>query len=113
MESTKFTNLEANEDTHVNGLTLSVSEIETAVSVSLTAAQLLSTVLLVEATAGSKVLTLGAADGKAFIIKNVGATNTFSVKNQAADAGTSLTSGSGAIFICSTTTDASTVLSFA
>lgn len=61
-------------------------------------------------SAGSKTLTLGLATGQQAVIKNSGGTNAFTVKNQAADTGTSLAAGKSMLFIASTTTDGNIVI---
>lgn len=53
----------------------------------------------VSASAASKVLTLGLDDGQFMVIANVGASNAISLKNIAADTGTSLAAGKVALVI--------------
>ena len=120
-EPTRLTNLEVTEtvkaagftgplagnvsgNATVGSLTIGTLAIQKADSYALVAAEKAKVFIGCEMTAGSKVLTLGIAEGQFMIVKNVGATNAFTVKNIAGDTGTSLAAGKSIILIAGSAT---------
>lgn len=85
--------------------------LQKADSYALAAAEKLKELIKCEVTAGSKVLTLGLVENQCVIVKNVGATNAFTVKNIAGDTGTSLAAGKSIMLIAgSGTANTNTVI---
>ena len=76
----------------------------------LTAAEKANFAFSIIATAGSKTITLGLAAGQVAVVYNAGDTNAFTLKNIAADTGTSIVATKVVIFIASATANASTVI---
>lgn len=122
---TKFTNVEAAGDikaaTFTGALTGNVTgnltggiiggaAISKAVDYALSAAELKAPAVRVTLTAESKTVTLGLAANQIMFVLNAGDTNAFTLKNIAADTGTSLAAGKIALVIGSATKDASTVI---
>ena len=105
LKYTRLTNLE------VTGAMIGpkTSAVSTGANYSLTEAEKGSYFLKVEATAASKVLTLGLAENQPMMIANVGASNAITVKNVSGDTGTSLAAGKVALVIASETADATKV----
>lgn len=83
---------------------IGVLAIQEADSYALSADDKLKELIKCEMTAGSKVLTLGIAENQVVIVKNVGATNAFTVKNIAGDTGTSLAATKSIMLIAGTST---------
>ena len=84
--------------------------ITTAVDLALTAAQKKALYIGVAASAASKTVTLGLAEGQIAFVHNAGDTNAFTLKNVAADTGTSLAAGKVALVVGSPTANTSAVL---
>ena len=90
--------------------TLSASaEISKADSYALAAADKVTPIIVAKMTAGSKVLTLGLAANKAVIVYNSGS-ESYTVKNVAADTGTVLATTKAILVVGSATTNASIVV---
>lgn len=90
--------------------TLSASaEISKADSYALVAADKVTPIIVAKMTAGSKVLTLGLAANKAVIVYNSGS-ESYTVKNVAADTGTVLATTKALLVVGSATKDASIVV---
>jgi hypothetical protein len=122
---TKFTNVEAAGDIkaatftgaltgnvtgNVTGGIIGGAAISTAVDYALSAAELKAPAVRVTLTAGSKTVTLGLAANQIMFVLNAGNTNAFTLKNIAADTGTSLAAGKIVLVIGSATKDASAVI---
>lgn len=117
-EPTRLTNLEVAEgvkapiftgDAVLGSIVVGAKAIQKADSYALAAAEK-KTLIKCEMTAGSKVLTLGLPEGHMAVVKNVGATNAFTVKNIAGDTGTSLAAGKSILVFAGTTKDTNTVI---
>ena len=90
--------------------TLSASaEISKADSYALAAADKVTPIIVAKMTVGSKVLTLGLAANKAVIVYNSGS-ESYTVKNIAADTGTVLATTKAILVVGSATKDASIVV---
>ena len=90
--------------------TLSASaEISKADSYALAAADKVTPIIVAKMTAGSKVLTLGLAANKAVIVYNSGS-ESYTVKNVAADTGTVLATTKAILVVGSATANASIVV---
>jgi hypothetical protein len=90
--------------------TLSASaEISKADSYALVAADKVTPIIVAKMTAGSKVLTLGLAANKAVIVYNSGS-ESYTVKNVAADTGTVLATTKAILVVGSATANASIVV---
>ncbi len=90
--------------------TLSASaEISKADSYALVAADKVTPIIVAKMTVGSKVLTLGLAANKAVIVYNSGS-ESYTVKNVAADTGTVLATTKAILVVGSATKDASIVV---
>lgn len=90
--------------------TLSASaEISKADSYALAAADKVTPIIVAKMTVGSKVLTLGLAANKAVIVYNSGS-ESYTVKNVAADTGTVLATTKAILVVGSATKDASIVV---
>jgi len=90
--------------------TLSASaEISKADSYALVAADKVTPIIVAKMTVGSKVLTLGLAANKAVIVYNSG-TESYTVKNVAADTGTVLATTKAILVVGSATANASIVV---
>jgi hypothetical protein len=90
--------------------TLSASaEISKADSYALVAADKVTPIIVAKMTVGSKVLTLGLAANKAVIVYNSGS-ESYTVKNVAADTGTVLATTKALLVVGSATKDASIVV---
>lgn len=83
--------------------------ISKAADYALTAAEKANLVFLLKATAASKTFTLGLAAGQVALVYNTG-TETFTIKNVAADTGTSLATTKLIMIVGSATADTSTVI---
>lgn len=81
------------------GRVVGVTAIAKAADYALTAAERSCELVKCEMTAASKVLTLGMAENQLVLVKNVGATNAFTVKNISGDTGTSLAAGKSVLLI--------------
>lgn len=92
------------------GAILGSVAISKAVDYALTAAEKANLVMFITMTAASKVVTLGLAAGQVAFVHNIGSTNAFTVKNVAADTGTSLAAGKTLLFVGATTEDSSVVV---
>lgn len=125
-EPTRLTNLEVEENVLIDGyisasvsagapvvtgvtvnagaMVIGVLALQKADNYSLAAAEKSKVFIGCEMTAGSKVLTLGLTAGQMVIVKNVGATNAFTVKNIAGDTGTSLAAGKSLMLIAGSST---------
>ena len=122
---TKLTNLEVEGDVKAatlhgaltgnvtgshKGAVLGSLVLSKAVDYALTAADKANLVFLLTLTAASKMVTLGLSAGQVSFVHNAGDTNAFTVKNIAADTGTSLAAGKTLLVIGSVTANASTVI---
>ena len=126
---TKFTNVEASGDikaaTFTGNVTGNVAgnvtgmltggiiggaAIVAADDYALSAAAKAKLALAITLTAGSKTVTLGLAANQIMFVLNASGTNAFTLKNIAADTGTSLAVGKIVLVIGSATKDASTVI---
>ncbi len=92
------------------GAVVGAQSIALADSASLTAAQKAALYIGVAVSAASKTVTLGLAEGQIAFVHNAGGTNAFTLKNVAADSGTSLAAGKVALVVGSATANASVVL---
>lgn len=113
-EPTRLTNLEVSEGVKAptftaNAVIVGATALEKADSYALAAAEK-TTLIKCEMTAASKVLTLGLPEGQMAVVKNVGATNTFTVKNIAADTGTSLAAGKSLLVFAGKAKDTNVVI---
>ena len=88
----------------VGSLTIGTLAIQKADNYALSAAEKAKVFIGCEMTAGSKVLTLGLTAGQMVIVRNVGATNAFTVKSIAGDTGTSLAAGRSLLLIAGSST---------
>lgn len=94
---------------YLTGGLLGAKSLEKAVDYALVAADKASTFIALKMTAASKIYTLGLAAGQIAIVFNSG-TESFTVKNIAADTGTVLATTKALLIIGSATADASTVI---
>lgn len=85
------------------------SEISKADSYALVAADKVTPIIVAKMTAESKVLTLGLAANKAVIVYNSGS-ESYTVKNVAADTGTALATTKAILVVGSATANASIVV---
>ncbi|MDD4564836.1 MAG: hypothetical protein PHE79_05095 [Eubacteriales bacterium] len=113
-EPTRFTNLEVAESVKaptftVKAMIAGATAVEKADSYALAAAEK-NTLIKCEMTAASKVLTLGLPEGQMAVVKNVGATNAFTVKNIATDTGTSLAVGKSLLVFAGKAKDTNVVI---
>lgn len=122
---TRFTNVEATGDikaatfhgaltgdvtgAHKGAVTGSLA-LSKAADYALSAAEKANLVFLITLTEESKTVTLGLAAGQVAIVHNAGTTNAFTLKNVAADTGTSLAAGKTVLVIGSATANASKVI---
>jgi len=91
------------------GVLNATAEISKEADYALLATDKVKPIIVAKMTAESKVLTLGLAANQAVIVYNSG-TNTFKVKNVAADTGTDLATTKAILVIGSATKDASIVV---
>lgn len=94
----------------LTGSVISANTLSKADNYSLAAAEIAKFFTGCVMTAASKTLTLGLAAGQAMIVMNTGATNAYTVKNIAADTGTSLGTSKAILVIGATTADASLII---
>lgn len=92
------------------GLIINSIKLEKAVDYALSEADKDAYLIKASMSAASKTLTLGLAENQMVIVKNIGATNAFTVKNISTDTGTSLAAGKSILIIASGTKDTSTVI---
>lgn len=93
----------------LSGMLMASPKISNAADYALTSEDKKYTVIVAEMTEASKVLTLGLAANEVVIVYNTAAT-TFTVKNIAADTGTSLATTKAILVVGGTTKDTSIVI---
>lgn len=103
-------NVEGNVTGNLTGGVIGGAAISKAVDYALSAAELKALAVRVTLTAESKTVTLGLAANQIMFVLNAGDTNAFTLKNIAADTGTSLAAGKIVLVIGSATEGASTVI---
>ena len=99
----------ANTANSLTGSVISMNTLSKAVDYALVTAEIAKLFTSITMTAASKVLTLGLAAGQAMIVYNAGS-ETLTVKNVAADTGTSLATTKAILIIGSATANASIVI---